>query len=229
LIRVVGTGLGRTGTTSLKAALERLGFGPCLHAEDIFRRPTLIRPLLGAIESGSADWDEVLAGYQSFVGGPTSTRWREIAEYYPEAKVIHTVRDPDRWLGSMRTTLFKRRERFHSLPGRAAIALSSVLGTDLAPMVRLIQMTLESQALPSPADRTPERAVEVFKAHTDEVAATIPADRLLIFDVRAGWEPLCAFLGVPVPEEPFPRRNDSQEYVKSGVGAATPLLLRRTR
>ncbi|WP_433171050.1 sulfotransferase family protein [Actinoallomurus sp. CA-150999] len=229
MVRVVCTGLGRTGTNSIKAALERLGYGPCLHAVDLFANPRLIRPLLGAIESGSADWDEVLAGYESFVGGPVSTRWRELAEYYPEAKVIHTIRDPERWLGSIQETLFRRRQRMSSLPGRTAVLLSSMLGTDYAPMVKLLQTTLESQTFKSPAEQTRERAIELFKAHTNEVVETIPASRLLIFDVKSGWEPLCKFLDVPMPAEPFPRMNDRAEYAKSGLGTAVPLLLRRTR
>ncbi|GAB3973119.1 sulfotransferase family protein [Actinoallomurus acanthiterrae] len=228
-MRVVCTGLGRTGTNSIKAALERLGFGPCLHAVDLFAHPELIRPLLGAVETGSANWDEVLAGYESFVGGPVSTRWRELAEYYPDAKVIHTIRDPERWLGSIQETLFARRQRMNSLPGRAAVLLSSMLGTDYAPMAKLIQTTIESQTFKSPAERTPERAIELFKAHTNDVVETIPASRLLIFDVKSGWEPLCKFLDVPVPAEPFPRMNDRAEYAKSGLGTAVPLLLRRTR
>jgi hypothetical protein len=229
MLRVVCTGLGRTGTNSIKAALERLGFGPCLHAVDLFANPTMIRPLLEAVESGSADWDDVLAGYQSFVGGPVSTRWRELAEYYPEAKVIHTTRDPERWLDSIQETLFRRRQRMTSLPGRAAVLLSSMLDTDYAPMAKLIQTTIESQTFKSPAERTPERAIELFKAHTNDVVETIPASRLLIFDVKSGWDPLCKFLDVPVPAEPFPRMNDRAEYAKSGLGAAVPLLLRRTR
>ncbi|MCG5215104.1 sulfotransferase family protein [Streptosporangium sp. KLBMP 9127] len=228
-MRVIGTGFGRTGTTTLTTALERLGFGPCLHSEVIFRHPELIRPLLSAVEGGTVKWDDVLAGYESCVGGPMTVRWRELAEYYPDAKFIHTVRDPERWLGSMRRTLFKRRGRLSSLPGRAAVLMSSVLGTDFAPMVKLIQTSLETQTFRSPAERTLERAIELFNAHTDQVVEAIPADRLLVYEVKSGWEPLCEFLAVPVPAEPFPRMNDTSVYTKSGLSQAVPLLLHRTR
>jgi Sulfotransferase domain len=231
MIRVVHTGYGRTGTTSLKAALERLGFGPCLHAADIFENRQLIRPLLEAIEKGSADWDAVLAGYKSFVGGPTSARWRELAEYYPEAKVIHTVRDPERWQDSMQRTLFRRRRHLESLPGRAAVLVSSMLSTDFAPLMRLfLRTTLEGQTFKSSTEQMRERAIELFEAHTEQVVEAVPASRLLVFDVSAGWEPLCEFLDVPVPAQPFPRMNDTAEYTTSGrgLGTAMSLLLRRT-
>jgi hypothetical protein len=232
-MRVIGTGYGRTGTTSLETALELLGFGPCFNAADVFRNPKLIRPLLGAIENGSANWGEMLAGYESLVGEPATACWRELVEYYPEAKVVHTVRDPERWLDSMRRTLFTRRRHLDSLPGRAAVLTSTMLGTDLAPLVRLFQTTLEAQALKSVAEQAPKRAIELFQAHTDQVIETIPASRLLIFDVRTGWEPLCKFLDVPVPAEPFPRMATTAQYTgdrRRGFGPrAVPLLLRRAR
>jgi hypothetical protein len=229
-MRVIGTGYGRTGTTSLEAALERLGFGPCFSAGDVFGKPELIRPLLGAIERGSANWDAILAGYESLVGEPASVRWRELAEYYPKAKVIHTVRDPERWLGSMQRTLSWRRRHLNSLPGRAAVSLSSMLGTDFAPLIRLFQTTLEAQALKLVAEQTPERAIELFQAHTDQIVEAIPADRLLIYEVSAGWGPLCEFLGVPVPVEPFPRMSTLEQYTSGrGFGArAASLFVRRT-
>src|SRR3954447_11424932 len=104
-MRVIGTGYGRTGTTSLEAALVQLGFGPCFSAADVFRNPKFIRPLLGAVEGGSANWGDMLAGYESLVSEPASVCWRELVEYYPEVKVVHTVRDPERWVDSIQRTL----------------------------------------------------------------------------------------------------------------------------
>lgn len=228
-MRVFGTGFGRTGTLSLKTALERLGFGPCLHMADVFQHPELIRPLLGAARRRSVNWDELLVGYESSVDGPTSGHWRELAEHYPKAKFIHTVRDPERWLASMQRTLFMQRQRINSLPGRAAVALSTLLGTDLAAFVKMVDTTLDARTFRTPLEREPKRAIELFKAHTDEVVATIPAERLLVFDVSAGWAPLCEFLEVPVPAEPFPRVNNAADFAKSGRGRPGPLLLSRTR
>jgi len=210
-------------------ALERLGFGPCLHMVDVFRHPELIRPLLSAAGRRSVNWDELLVGYESSVDGPTSAYWRELAGQYPKAKFIHTVRDPERWLASMQRTLFMQRQRINSLPGRAAIAMSTLLRTDLASFVKMVDTTLDARTFKTPLEREPERAIKLFKAHTDEVVATIPAERLLVFDVSAGWAPLCDFLEVPVPAEPFPRVNNTSDFNQSGRGRPAPLLLRRTR
>jgi hypothetical protein len=230
-MRVIGTGYGRTGTTSLKAALVQLGLGPCFSAGDVFENPELIRPLLGAVEGRSANWGDLLAGYESIVSEPATPCWRELVEYYPEAKVVHTVREPERWVESIQRTLARRRRHLNSLPGRAAVQLSSMLGTDFAPLIRLFRMTLEARALKSVAERKPERAVELFKAHTEQVVEAIPADRLLIYDVSAGWGPLCEFLGVPVPAEPFPLMSTRVQYTNGrGFGTrAASLFLSRTR
>ncbi|MFI6387161.1 sulfotransferase family protein [Nonomuraea sp. NPDC050540] len=231
-MQVMATGLGRTGTTSLEVALVRLGFGPCFSAGEIFTRTELIRPLLGIMQDDSAHWGDILDGYESLLGEPASACWQRIFHSYPEVKVVHTVRDPERWLDSMQKTLFKRRGRVNSLPGRAAVLLSSMGGTDLAPLVRLFQLTLEARAQRLVAERKPQRAIELFQEHTALIQETVPSDRLLVLDVRAGWEPLCEFLDVPVPAEPFPRMNDTAEYRRSrgGFGGrAVPLLLGRTR
>ncbi|WP_165966124.1 sulfotransferase family protein [Actinomadura sp. 7K534] len=232
-MRVIGTGFGRTGTTSLEAALVQLGFGPCFSAADVFRQPKFIRPLLGAVEGGPVNWGELLAGYDSLVSEPAAVCWRELVEYFPEAKVVHTVRDPERWVESVERTLFRRRRHLASPYGRVAVRMSSMLGTDFAPLARLFQSTLEARALKSLAARRPERAVELFRAHTDQVTEAVPPDRLLTYDVGAGWEPLCEFLGVPVPDEPFPRVSTSAQYTSDGFGpfgaSTASLFLRRTR
>jgi len=233
MMHVIGTGYGRTGTTSLTAALVQLGFGPCLEAGDVFRNPRLIRPLLGAVEGKPTNWEEIFAGYKSMVCEPVTPCWRRLVEYYPEAKVVHTVRDPEQWISSIQRTLLKRRRHIDTLYGRAAIRMSSMLGTDFAPLIRLFQRTLEGQALKTVTERKPERAIEQFQAHTDQVVEAVPADRLLIYDIRDEWRPLCEFLGVPVPTEPFPRMSTTVEIASGrgrGFGREAALrFLTRTR
>ncbi|MEN3536312.1 sulfotransferase family protein [Microbispora sp. ZYX-F-249] len=228
-MQVIGTGFGRTGTLSLKTALERLGFGPCHHMVDVFDHPWQIRSWLAAATAREVDWDRLLLGYESCVDGPTSIYWRQLAEHYPKAKVILTTRDPDRWLTSMRRTLFAQRRRIESLPGRTAVLLSSLLRTDLAAFVGMVDTTLDARTFATPADREPERAIRLFEEHAARVIAAIPAERLLVFDAADGWNPLCAFLGVPVPDEPFPRVNGATDFTRSGLSRPLPLLLRRTR
>jgi hypothetical protein len=228
-MQVIATGFGRTGTLSLKTALERLGLGPCHHMVDVFAHPRQIRPWLSAATAREADWDRLLVGYESCVDGPTSAYWRQLAEHYPKAKVILTTRDPDRWLASMQRTLFAQRRRIDSLPGRAAVLLSTLLGTDLAAFVKMVDTTLDARTFATAADREPEKALRLFEAHAARVIAAIPAERLLVFDAADGWGPLCAFLEVPVPAEPFPRVNGTSDFTRSGLGRPLPLLLRRTR
>jgi hypothetical protein len=233
MMHVIGTGYGRTGTTSLTAALVQLGFGPCLEAGEVFRNPRLIRPLLGAVEGKPTNWEEIFACYKSMVCEPVTPCWRRLVEYCPEVKVVHTVRDPEQWISSIQRTLLKRRRHINTWYGRGAIRVSSTLGTDLAPLIELFQRTLEGRALKLVAEGKPERAVEQFQAHTDQVIETVPADRLLIYDIRDEWGPLCEFLGVPVPAEPFPLKSTTVE-IASGRGRgfgreALSRFLTRTR
>jgi hypothetical protein len=233
MLHVIGTGYGRTGTTSLTAALVQLGFGPCLEAGDVFRNPRLIRPLLAAVEGKPTNWEEIFAGYKSTVCEPVTPCWRQVVEYYPEVKVVHTVRDPEQWISSIQGTLLKRRRHINTWYGKVAIRVSSTLGTGLAPLIELFTRTLEGQALKSLAEGKPERAIEQFQAHTDQVIKTVPADRLLIYDIRDEWGPLCEFLGVPVLAEPFPLKSTTAE-IASGRGRgfgreALSLFLARTR
>lgn len=228
-MQIIGTGFGRTGTLSLKMALERLGFGPCHHMVDVFAHPQQIRPWLAAATPREVNWDQLLVGYESCVDGPTSAYWQQLAGQYPKAKVILTTRDPDRWLASMQRTLFAQRRRIESLPGRAAVLLSSLLGTDLAAFVKMVDTTLDARTFATAADREPERAIKLFEEHAARVIAAVPAERLLVFAAADGWGPLCEFLEVPVPAEPFPRVNGTSDFTRSGLGRPLPLLLRRTR
>jgi len=233
MMRVIGTGYGRTGTTSLTAALVQLGFGPCLEAGDVFRNPRLIRPLLHAVEGKPTNWEEIFAGYKSTVCEPVTPCWRRLVEHYPEMKVVHTVRDPQKWLRSIERTLLKRRRHIHTWYGKVSLRVSSTVGTDLAPLIELFQQTLEGQALKSVAEGKPDRAIEQFQAHTDQVRQPVPADRLLMYDIGDEWRPLCEFLGVPVPTEPFPLKSTTAE-IASGRGRgfgreALSRFLTRTR
>lgn len=230
-MRVVGAGFGRTGTLSLKTALERLGFGPCHHMLEVLERPAQIRRWL-AVEEDRAqgrpvDWDDLLKGYDSCVDWPSAAYWRELAGHYPEAKVVLTVRDPERWLASVNATIFRRHLRGETFPDRAMSWVSSLLGTDFAAFARMTDLTVERRVFGGRMDSA-EHLLETFRAHVEEVTAEIPPHRLLRFEVRQGWEPLCGFLGVPVPAEPFPKVNDTAAFERNAYRRIRPLLLRRS-
>lgn len=195
---LIGSGLGRTGTKSLQAALNMLGLGPCYHMMEVFEDRGRAMPLWIEAGEGRADWDAIFNGYRSTVDYPSAAYWRELANYYPQAKLIHTVRDPEGWFESTQATIFRA-------DGFAATAIASE-GL-LADFFRSFTGPLQGRL----NDR--EFLIDYFRRHTEAVKAAIPPERLLVYRVSEGWEPLCKFLGVPVPGEPFPAENDRAEFI----------------
>jgi hypothetical protein len=197
-MKVIGLGVGRTGTYSLKKALERLGLGPCHHMEEVlFHMPEQV-PLWAAAAEGRPDWDAIYKGYESAVDWPTAGFTQELAAAYPSAKFILTVRSPESWAESFSETIGKVMEIRETLPPQMQDWLSMAY--------RVIANT------GFPAGLSVPELAERFQAHTDAVRAAIPAGQLLVYEVKDGWEPLCEFLGQPVPEEPFPRTNSRIEF-----------------
>lgn len=196
-LKVVGSGLGRTGTKSMQTALNMLGFGPCHHMVEVFGHPESL-PLWIAAGTGKPDWDAIFAGYQSMVDYPGAAYWRELAAYYPDAKVLHTERDPDKWFESTQATIFA--------PNTGAAAAMQSTGP-MADFFRSFSGKFR--------DHMHDRAfmIDYFNRHNAEVKATIPKNRLLVYEAGQGWEPLCKFLGVPVPSAPYPSENSREEFI----------------
>jgi hypothetical protein len=210
-VKVIGAGFGRTGTMSLKVALETLGFDPCYHMTEVFANPEHTGFWVSAWRGESADWDGVLGGYEAAVDWPACTFYEELMERHPEAKVILSVRDPERWYESVRNTIYELSVAIPRHPiyriGYKIVSLFVFRGSgnvDLAGEI-IWQGTFDGRF------EDKDYAIEVFERHNAEVQRRVPGDRLLIYDVKAGWEPLCEFLGVEVPDEPFPRTNDTAQ------------------
>lgn len=200
-LSVVGSGFGRTGTLSLKTALETLGFGPCHHMEEVLANPSQVRHWQAVVAGEPVDWNAAFAGYRSQVDWPGAHVWRELAAAFPDAKVIHSVRPEESWWRSFSTTIGKVL-RIHS-----RMALPPHGTAMMAASVEIIgNRTFGGEW----SDR--EKALAAYRRRTEEVRAAVPAERLLVFDVAEGWDPLCKFLGVAVPNEPFPRRNARDEF-----------------
>jgi hypothetical protein len=203
-IRVIGAGFGRTGTLSLKAALEQLGFGRCYHMTDVLARMGDARIWDAAGRGEPVDWETLFAGYQATVDWPGCSFYRELLRRYPDAKVILTVRDPERWYDSAHQTIYFVR---HAFPAWTAVAF---------PRMRVFRRMLDRVVWDGTfRGRFEDRAfaIDVFNRHNEQVRRDVRADHLLVYEVREGWEPLCAFLGVPVPEgKPFPHLNDAAEF-----------------
>lgn len=201
MLRVIGAGFGRTGTASLKAALDMLGFGPTYHMFEVFAHPEHIVLWKQVAEGAKPQWDRIFEGYQSAVDWPASAFYRDLMEEYPAARVILTVRDPERWHESGRNTIFPPEHQDEN----EEISEERRLHRDMA-------RTIVWNGVFDGKVRDREHAIEVFNRHIATVKSEVPTDRLLVFDVREGWEPLCAFLDVPVPDVPFPRLNDTQTF-----------------
>jgi hypothetical protein len=207
-MRVIGVGVGRTGTLSLKAALERLGLGPCFHGRHVLDHPDRL-PLWQAAAAGEpVDWSAVFAGYASTVDWPGAAFWRQLAEAFPAAKIILTVRDAGGWYDSVHRTIYRM---FGDGPpdARVAEARSVVPGLDVFTAFhrRMIWDGFFSGRF---ADR--DHAIRVYQEHNAAVIREVPPDRLLVVSPGAGWKPLCAFLGLAVPAEPYPHLNDPERF-----------------
>lgn len=204
-LKVVGAGFGRTGTNSLKLALEQLGFGPCHHMFEVRDNPRQLPFWQAAARGEAMDWDAVFAEYNACVDWPSARYWREIAEHFADAKVLLSVRSPESWFKSVHSTIFP------SMMKRAADPPSVHKDRrDMAYEI-VVNQTFDGRL----EDKT--HALAVYEAHIAEVQRTIAPERLLTFDVSEGWGPLCAFLDVPVPNEPFPRTNSTEEFQKKIV------------
>ncbi len=199
-LAVIGAGFGRTGTMSLKLALEHLGLGPCYHMRELLAHPAH-DPLWHAATRGECvDWDALFEGFASAVDWPVAAFWRQLSRHYPRARFILSVREPDEWHQSVLDTIFK--------------ALSST--PDPGDRERRAHRAMTRQLI---LDRTfdgrlddPAHAIGIYTRHNQAVQDGIAAHRLLVYETGSGWEPLCAFLDCPVPDVPYPRRNTREEF-----------------
>ena len=194
-LKVIGAGYPRTGTASLKLALEQLGFGPCHHMREVFMNPQSASLWVAAAE-GKPDWDTIFANYQSTTDAPACNFWRELATYYPNAKVLLSVRDPEKWFESTQATVLS--------PQMTGMQ-------DGSPLKEFFDKAVWRHLGARANDR--DFMIALFNRHIEEVKRQIPKERLLVFDAREGWAPLCKFLGVPVPETPFPQTNSREEML----------------
>ena len=199
-LEVVGAGFGRTGTRSLKAALQILGFTKCYHMDEVFQNPGHSELWENAVAGTGYDWDKLFEGYRAGVDWPVAAFWRELADYYPDSRVILSHRDPTGWFKSIHNTIY---------PATVA-ALNSEDPNEQRWARWSNELAWERELQGKVNDEA--AATEVFNRHLDEVRETIPPERLLVFQATDGWEPLCAFLDVPVPDDDYPLTNTSEEF-----------------
>ncbi|HKV67080.1 MAG TPA: sulfotransferase [Gaiellales bacterium] len=197
MLRIVGAGLPRTGTNSLKLALERLTGGRCYHMLEVSETPGAADVWKAAAEGQAPDWDVLLGGYVAAVDWPASAFWRELAAANPEAPVLLSQRTrTEQWWASVEKTV--------------ARALTTPSADPEIARIRVMGRTIARRFCPEWPD--PVAVQAAYERHNAEVRASIAPDRLVEWRPADGWEPLCTMLGVPVPDEPFPRTNDVTEF-----------------
>lgn len=195
VLAVVGAGCGRTGTHSLKVALERLVGGRCHHMIEVFTSPEQQAGWTRAIDGEPVDWSELLNDFRAAVDWPGAAFWRELHAANPEALILLSVRPPEDWYRSASNTIFEgMREERHAG------------STWMTALVRLLRQRFSDRF------EDPQAMMDAYVAHNDAVRAEAPSAQLLEWSPGDDWAPICDRLGLAVPEEPFPVTNTTADF-----------------
>ena len=197
-IQVFGVGVGRTGTYSLKLAINQLGLGPCHHMEAVLNNMPVQVPLWSAALAERPNWQAIYHGFESAVDWPTASFFRELIKAYPSAKFVLTQRNPEHWADSFEATIYKL------LAGREQGP------PEMRAWLEMVDGVIAKTGFPGGLDR--DDLIRAFVTHNEAVKTTIPAGQLLVYEVKEGWAPLCKFLNRRVPAEAFPRTNNRAEF-----------------
>lgn len=209
-LQVLGAGFGRTGTLSLKAALERLGIGPCYHMVEVAKHGRHARTWAAAGRGADVDWHALLAGYAAAVDWPATAFWRELLTAFPAARVVLTVRDGAAWYASFRDTILGKTSGL-APPKDSALRAVYDLTQEL-----ILDGVFGGRAADAAA------AIAVYEAHNRAVVDSVAPERLLVYDLKGGWGPLCRFLERPVPPGPFPHLNTRAGFLREYLGRGSP-------
>ena len=211
-IEIIGVGFGRTGTHSLRLALQRLGFSKCYHMEDLVLKPENLHYWEDARAGKHVNWDELFQGYRAAVDFPANMFYKDFMKLYPDAKVILTMRDPENWYKSFGDTII--RQSNPSLKQIVSMSFKLPFNKKLRKQLRVFKYANEylDDMFEGRFYEDKEKAINFFNNWNDRIKNTVPAEKLLIYEVKNGWSPLCDFLGCSVPDEPFPRSNTTAEF-----------------
>jgi hypothetical protein len=221
-MHVIGAGLPRTGTLTQKAALEMLGLGPCYHWVDVLADLDRVADWDRAL-NGDADWPRLFPGFHSTADWPGGHFFRELAAAYPEAKVLLSTREPASWEVSFRDTIWSM------CFGESLVRLLSSARAQIEPrweryLALVDRMFWHGPSAFAPKHAEPADLIAAMERHNDAVRREIAPERLLEWRVEEGWEPLCAFLEVPVPDAPLPHLNDRATFHERVIGGAIGAL-----
>ena len=222
-MKVIGAGYGRTATKSLQIALETLGYGKCYHMEELLRNPKGVKYWIDAMEGERVAWDELFQNYNSIVDFPGSIFYKELFEYYPDAKVVLGVRDPESWYKSAFDTIYSFDPGVRFKLNMAFQMIYKQKARDLIKVFQFHDKYLWGKYFSGKFDDK-DYAIAKYKRHVEEVQYYIPSDRLLLHEAKDGWEPLCEFLNLKVPTEPYPRSNKGSDFAKWSKGVVVESL-----
>jgi hypothetical protein len=205
-VKVIGAGFGRTGTMSLKAALERLGANPCFHMIDIIRDPTNLPYWQAAANGEQVDWEEALRGWEASVDWPGCTFYKQHMETWPDAPVLLSVRDPEAWYRSTSNSIHAAKEM--AMRGELEPPEENPPSPEVMQMINglIWNGTFHGRF------EEKDYALKVFNDHIEEVKRTVPPERLVVYEIKQGWGPLAEMMGVDVPDEEFPHLNDTESF-----------------
>jgi hypothetical protein len=221
-MELIGAGMPRTGTLTQKVALEMLGLGPCYHMVDVLADLDQARLWQRALD-GEAPWEQIFAGFNSTVDWPGGYFYRELMDVYPHAKVLLSVREPQAWERSMRETVWAVRH------GESLVRLLSSAQAHVNPQWRgflemIDRLVWEGEGTFASGHAQPQQLIDTMIRHHREVEQEVPSERLLVWSVEEGWERLCEFLEVPVPQQPFPHVNDRTEFLNRVIDSSLQAL-----
>jgi hypothetical protein len=221
-MKLIGAGMPRTGTLTQKVALEMIGLGPCYHMVDVLADLDQAALWQRALD-GDARWDEIFAAYDSTVDWPGGYFYRELMDFYPEAKILLSVREPGSWERSMRETVWAVRH------GESLIRLLSSAQAHVNPRWRgfldmIDRLVWEGKGTFASGHAEPKQLIDTMSRHNEEVKRVVPRERLLVWSADEGWEPLCEFLELPVPDAPFPHVNDRTEFLNRIIDGSLQAL-----
>lgn len=196
-LKVIGAGLGRTGTFSLKLGLETLLDAPCYHMFEVFKNPTHVQIWHDAALGKPVDWNSLLDGFDAAVDWPASAYWKPLSEAFPEAIIVLSKRDAEKWYTSASNTIFPSiHEARDSEEGRAWQEM----------IFAMMENTFTRDLM------NKDTVIAEFEKHNAHVIASAPANRLVVWEATDGWEPLCSALNLPIPSQPFPKANTTEEF-----------------
>jgi Sulfotransferase domain len=223
-MKVIGAGLPRTATLTQKISLEMLGFGPCYHMVNIIGDLSLVPQWQAAFDGKTADWKAIFGPSQATVDWPGSFFWRELIEAYPDAKVLLSVRSPESWANSMKNTIWG--VFYDDVLMRHLSDARANIDPGWRDYIQLMKDMWQKSGLLGDMSEMFDPAVlgAAFERYNDKVRATVPADRLLEWKPADGWQPLCDFLEVPVPQAPLPHVNDAELFAQRIIDGALASL-----